>query len=109
MMANIYDQVAAITAAIEAEMKRIGYWSTEALPAEAYEFNQAFAMDTMAFSQWLQFILIPRVHQILDEQGTLPAKSMVAVQAIREFDGDDNAQPLVSLLINFDAVINNGD
>ena len=91
-----------IIAEIEAEMKRTGYWSTQPLPAEAYDFRQAFAMDTMAFPQWLQFVFIPRVRQIIDEQGAFPSQSMVGTQAIREFDGDVNAEQLVSLLNDFD-------
>ena len=87
---------------IEAEMKRIGYWSADPLPEEAYDFREAFAMDTMAFSQWLQFILIPRVHQIIAEGGEFPANSMVGAQAMREFDGDADAAHLVSLLGEFD-------
>ena len=83
-------------------MKRIGYWSLELLPDEAYEFQQAFAMDTMAFSQWLQFILIPRVRSIIQQKGDFPSESMVGAQAVREFDGDANASGLVTLLSEFD-------
>jgi uncharacterized protein YqcC (DUF446 family) len=89
---------------IEAEMKRIGYWSPDPLPEEAYDFREAFAMDTMAFSQWLQFILIPNVQQIIKEEGSFPSESMVGAQAVREFDGDENASHLVSLLSDFDAL-----
>jgi uncharacterized protein YqcC (DUF446 family) len=92
---------------IETEMKRKGYWSTQPLPAEAYDFRQAFAIDTMTFPQWLQFVFLPRVRQILEEQGAFPAQSMVGTQAIREFDGDTNAAQLVSLLNNFDHLFNN--
>jgi hypothetical protein len=59
-------------------------------------------MDTMTFTQWLQFIFIPRVHQILDENGVFPTSSMVGTQALREFDGDERASKLVNLLIEFD-------
>jgi uncharacterized protein YqcC (DUF446 family) len=33
-------------------MKRIGYWQPEPLESEQYNFERAFAMDTMAFPQW---------------------------------------------------------
>jgi uncharacterized protein YqcC (DUF446 family) len=89
---------------IEAEMKRIGYWSLEPLPKEAYEFRQAFGMDTMAFPQWLQFILIPRVRSIIRQKGDFPSDSMVGVQAVREFDGDATASGLVTLLGEFDDI-----
>jgi uncharacterized protein YqcC (DUF446 family) len=105
-MPDRYAIVSAAIAGVEAEMKSIGYWSTAALLPEAYDFHQAFAMDTMAFSQWLQFVFIPRVRSIVDQRSEFPAKSMVAAQAVREFDGDTNATRLVSLLSEFDALFN---
>jgi uncharacterized protein YqcC (DUF446 family) len=99
---NRYTQAEVKISEIEAEMKRIGYWSANPLPEEAYDFHEAFAMDTMAFPQWLQFILVPRVRQIIEEEGAFPPKSMVGAQAVREFDGDENASQLVSLLGEFD-------
>jgi uncharacterized protein YqcC (DUF446 family) len=101
---DLYAKAGLKIAEIEAEMKRIGYWSPDPLPEEAYDFREAFAMDTMAFSQWLQFILIPNVRQIIEEKGTFPAESMVGVQAVREFDGDEDASHLVALLSDFDAI-----
>lgn len=99
---DLYSEVERKISEIEAEMKRIGYWSLEPLPEGAYEFQQAFAMDTMAFSQWLQFILIPRVRLIIEQKGDFPSDSMVGVQAVREFDGDSKASSLVTLLSEFD-------
>lgn len=99
-----WERVAAIIGEIEAEMKRIGYWSTEPLSDEAYRFKQAFAMDTMTFTQWLQFILIPRVHETLNGKGDFPPHSMVGTQAVREFDGDERASRLVQLLNEFDGL-----
>jgi uncharacterized protein YqcC (DUF446 family) len=87
---------------IEAEMKRIGYWREEPLPPEMYNFTQAFAMDTMPFVYWLEFVFIPRVRSIIAEQGQFPSSSMVGTQAIREFDGDYDAANLVTMLCEFD-------
>ncbi len=89
---------------IEAEMKRIGYWREEPLPPEMYNFTQAFAMDTMPYSYWLQFIFVPRVRSIIAERGQFPSRSMVGAQAIREFDGVDEAADLVTMLCEFDAL-----
>ena len=101
---SLHSQVAKSISEIEAEMKNLGYWVAEPLTPEAYNFNEAFAMDTMAFSQWLQFVFVPRVKQIIEEKGEFPSSSMVAVQAIREFDGEDEADRLVDLLSEFDAL-----
>jgi uncharacterized protein YqcC (DUF446 family) len=91
---------------IEAEMKRLGYWHGEPLPPEMYNFTQAFAMDTMPFVYWLEFVFIPRVRDIIAEQGQCPSSSMVGAQAIREFDGDRDAVGLVSMLSEFDGLFN---
>ena len=98
----LYTQAGQKITEIETEMKRIGYWNPELLPEEAYDFREAFAMDTMTYSQWLQFILIPSVRQIIDQKGPFPKESMVGVQAVREFDGEANASKLVTLLCEFD-------
>jgi uncharacterized protein YqcC (DUF446 family) len=87
---------------IEAEMKRIGFWSDKPPTPEMYNFTQAFAMDTMPFSYWLQFIFIPGVRSIVAEQGDFPRVSQVGAQAVREFDGVWEASDLISRLGAFD-------
>lgn len=101
---DLHSQVAKAISEIEAEMKDIGYWAATPLPPEAYDFHEAFAMDTMAFSQWLQFVFVPRVNQIIEDREEFPSVSMVAVQAMREFDGQEEADRLVELLSEFDAL-----
>src|SRR5690349_20901466 len=93
---------------IEAEMKRLGMWRSEPLPPEAYGFQEAFAMDKMTFTSWLQFIFIPRVRQIIEADGQFPRRSQVGAQAVREFDGNDDANALVAMLSDFDALIESG-
>ena len=99
---DLYQRAAEMILAIEAEMQHSGYWSDEPLPAEDYRFSLAFAMDTMAFSQWLQFIFIPRVRNIIEERGEFPSRSMVGAQAVRELDADPRSERLVALLNEFD-------
>ncbi len=93
---------------IEAEMKRTGMWSAEPPPPEAFNFQAAFAMDTMPFVHWLQFVFIPRVRQIIAAEGDFPPSSQVGAQAVREFDGINEASELVSLLSDFDYFIRSG-
>lgn len=93
---------------IEAEMKRTGMWSVEPPPPEAFTFRAAFAMDTMPFVHWLQFVFIPRVREIVAAKGDFPPSSQVGAQAVREFDGINEASGLISLLIDFDYFISSG-
>jgi uncharacterized protein YqcC (DUF446 family) len=88
---------------IEDEMRRIGLWQSEPLRPDQLSFKQAFAMDTMTFSQWLQFVFLPRVREAAAGD-RFPAGSSVAAQAVREFDGDPGAGDLIKLLSEFDAL-----
>lgn len=88
---------------IEAEMKRSGLWQSEPLKPEQLNFRQAFAMDTMAFSQWLQFIFVLKVREAI-AANRFPSSSSVGAQAVREFDTVPNASRLTTLLSEFDAL-----
>jgi uncharacterized protein YqcC (DUF446 family) len=88
---------------IEAEMRANGLWQASPLRPDQLEFSSAFGADKMAFSQWLQFIFIPRVREAI-ASGRFPSSSAVGTQAIREFDGEPRAARLTTLLCEFDAL-----
>lgn len=102
-MTDFQQQVAGYADQIEAEMRAIGMWQAEPLRPEQKKFKQAFAMDTMNFSQWLQFIFLPRVREAV-ASNEFPSGSSVGAQAVREFDGDSDADRLINLLSEFDAL-----
>lgn len=88
---------------IEAEMRRIGIWQSGALRPEQFEFKEAFAMDTMTFGQWLQFVFPPRVRETA-ASGRFPESSSVGVQGVRESGTHPQASHLATLLSEFDAL-----
>jgi uncharacterized protein YqcC (DUF446 family) len=92
-------------AQIEAEMRSIGMWSDVAPSADKFQSRVAFFGDTMSFDQWLQFVFLPRVHEVLDGKSPAPASSSVGAYAVREFDGMDAANRLTGLLSEFDRLI----
>lgn len=88
---------------IETELKRIGLWSSDPLPESAYTYRGAFAMDTMSFEQWLQFILLPTLREIAAEDGRFPKATGFGQRAIIEFDGLDHGDRLIALLGELEA------
>ena len=91
---------------IEAELKRLHRWDENPLPEEKFENMGAFGSKTMGFEQWIQFVLIERIHEIVKEEGEFPSESNVGVYAIRVFDTDPEASELTHLLSELDALIN---
>ncbi len=90
--------------AVELALRRLGRWQDTPLPPEKLQFALAFGADTMAFEQWLQFVLIPRVREVIATKGRFPASSQTVVHAARTFDGDTAAAPLLDALGDFDAL-----
>jgi uncharacterized protein YqcC (DUF446 family) len=90
---------------IESELRRINYWQSTPLPEEKFDDMGAFGINTMAFSQWLQFVFLPQARKAVSGEREFPSESNVSAHAVREFDGDLDAATLVSLLCEFDAVV----
>ena len=65
----------------------MGCWQAEPPAPEALRSEQPFAIDTLNFAQWLQFIFIPRMQFLLDQQQDLPRASGIAPMAEEYFSG----------------------
>ncbi|HEY8940566.1 MAG TPA: YqcC family protein [Cellvibrio sp.] len=72
---------------IEKELRELRLWQSEILPDEALMSEQPFALDTMTFPQWLQFIFLPRLYFMLDQQMPLPGNCGIAPMAEQYFSG----------------------
>ncbi len=103
---DLHARIGVKAMAIEQELRRLNRWQSDALPAEKFENMGAFGSNTMAFEQWLQFILIPRIQQIITDRDEFPSGSMLATYAVRVFDGDHEAAHLQQLLYDIDQLIN---
>ena len=94
-------------AAIEAEMKRTGIWDETPISDEQRRTAGAFGTGSMSFSQWLRWIFVPRVHELLATGDPFPTSSSVGAQATREWGFSPvevDTSRLESLLAAFDAL-----
>lgn len=105
---NGYKEAGSKIREIEDELKRLGRWQAQPLEKERFENMGPFGMNTMVFEQWLQFVLVPRVHEIIDKKGAFPKKSEIAPVAVKNLDGDPDAVRLIQLLSEFDEIVNGG-
>lgn len=101
-----YELVLIKASEIEAELKKLDRWSLSPVPSERFNGMGPFGEGVMTFEQWIQFVLIPRINEIVLEKGEFPSESMLAPYAIRYFDGDPETDDLHQLLYDLDALIN---
>ena len=91
---------------IVAEMQMTGVWSVARPNDAAFEEMGAFGLNTMTFEQWLRWVFVPSVESKLATKGPWPNSSDVGAVAVRNLDGVANANRLISLLCEFDALFN---
>jgi uncharacterized protein YqcC (DUF446 family) len=100
-----YAEAATLTDALEAELRRLDRWSAQPLPASAFENMGAFGENTMAFEQWLQFVLVPRLRAIVRDREPFPDGSSLAAYGVRVFGADAQAETLHALLYALDQLV----
>jgi len=63
---------------IETLLREHGQWQSVAPDASVFDSTQPFCMDTLEPFEWLQWVLIPRMHALLDGSHPLPTAFAVA-------------------------------
>lgn len=89
---------------IERELRLQGWWN-DSPPSESALASQApFCVDTLAFEQWLQWIFLPRMKELLEMAAPLPAVSGMKPMAEIAFrEVPVQATRLIELLETMDA------
>ncbi|MDR7344556.1 MAG: YqcC family protein [Pantoea sp.] len=64
--------------ALETLLKTHALWQNNAPETAAFNSTQPFFLDTMQPLEWLQWVLIPRMHALLDAGAALPQNFAVA-------------------------------
>lgn len=105
-MSSKHIAVAEILIDVEKELRELRLWEFESPSEEALASTQPFAIDTLNFPQWLQFIFIPRLYLMIEQRLPLPNVSGVKPMA-EEYFGvlKLNSAPLIFHLEQIDKLL----
>ena len=87
---------------IESELRRLGFLVGEVGPPRPV--TSAFGLEDMPFEHWLSHVFLPRAREAIASRD-LPASSSVGSMAVRNLDGNPDADTLIALLCQFDEMI----
>ncbi len=73
-----HDRVRQQLHALEALLREHNHWRMDEPEAHLFTSTQPFCMDTMEPVEWLQWVLIPRMHALLDNAQPLPEAFAIA-------------------------------
>jgi uncharacterized protein YqcC (DUF446 family) len=99
-------QVAGQLLQIEADLRRLGWWSQSSPGADALASQAPFCVDTLDFAEWLQWVFLPRMHLIIEQDLPLPSTSGICEMAeVRFSDQLREVRQLLESLRAFDRLI----
>ncbi|MGY2373819.1 YqcC family protein [Pseudomonas sp. SDO524_S393] len=91
---------------IERELRVQDWWDEVSPSAEALASVEPFAVDTLDFNQWLQWIFLVRMKQILEQDLPLPNASGILEMANMVYaDQPQKSLGLRNALKKFDQLI----
>ena len=95
---------------LEAALRQLDLWSDTPPSQEAMSSEQPFAMDSLEFEEWLQFIFLPTLHEVLGSGSALPERCAIAPMA-EETVGKKTlpTEALISTLRELDRLITASD
>ncbi|MEJ2553073.1 MAG: YqcC family protein [Gammaproteobacteria bacterium] len=92
--------------AIEAELRCLSLWESAPPPAADLLSDQPFCCDTLDFPQWAQWILLPRMWDIVRQSGPYPTRCGIYDYAEEwSMHQDADCLALLNLIKRFDALV----
>jgi len=106
---DVTTRVAGLLIDIEAQLRQLGQWDPVPPPPEALASAQPFCVDTLTLPQWLQFVFLPTMYTLLEEDRSLPEQCGIAPMAEEYFHGTGfNGEALVAVLASMDELLTHG-
>ncbi len=89
---------------INQEMISLDIWQSTLPNKEALKSEAPFCCDTLSFSQWLEFVLLPKMTMLIDSNMPLPNEFEILPMAIESWKNEEKDMTvLISLIEQLDA------
>ena len=103
---NTYQQLSDMLKTLEEGLQREELWLAQTPSNDALSSVEPFAVDTLTFIQWLQFLFLPQIKKNCQEAAELPAVCSIAPMAEEYFKSIQiNGDTIVSHLTQIDQLI----
>lgn len=88
---------------MEEEIRATDLWEAQPPSDAALASAEPFCVDTLSLVQWLQWLLIPRMHALLDGGYSLPGECNIHAIAEESFkDLEPDCSRLLTIIAEFD-------
>ncbi|MBZ2189188.1 YqcC family protein [Alcanivorax sp. JB21] len=87
---------------LEQELRRLGYWQGTPPAPEAFLSTTPFSADTMAFTEWLQWVFVARFRALVVGGHPLPGACDVRPMAEQALSGLPRCEHLLCIIGDID-------
>ena len=101
----MYQQTQTYLVQLTALLQKHALWQSEPIDAEALLSNTPFCHDTMAFEQWLQFVFIEKIQQLITHRQPLPRNFAIAPMAQMTLVNKTGSDEIIELLTALDTFL----
>ncbi len=103
-MPRSYKEVEILIVKLEQSLRETTLWSSNSLPVEVFHSKLPFALDTMSFEQWLQFIFIPKMTNLVNTRNPLPDNLKLMPMAESSFRAKNKHSELMKVINQIDLI-----
>ena len=105
-MSDHYRRLTDLLIAVEQELRVMQLWELQSPSLEALASVAPFAVDHLSFSQWLQFLFLPRLYEMIETSAPLPNSCAIAPMAEEFFKVEQrDAAAIISKLTAIDRLL----
>lgn len=99
-------QVSDLLIQLEHELTALSLWQSSPVSEQALRSVQPFSCDTLRFEQWLQFVFIVKIKQMIDAGMPLPRNANITPMAEHSFaEVGNNASALIAVIRELDKAL----
>ncbi len=103
-MQNRHELVADLLVALQLAMHEENLWQSEPLSHSAYHSSAPFCCDTMTFGQWLQFVFIPKMNELINSQQALPSQLSLLPMLEMSYPNSQRLSSVYGVITRLDAL-----
>lgn len=100
------EHIIALLETLACELKSLNLWQIQQPSIVELSSSAPFCCDTLTFEQWLQFIFIPKLIVMINQQQSLPTKISLTPMAEEAFKHlSVNTKPLLDIIQRIDKTL----
>jgi uncharacterized protein YqcC (DUF446 family) len=103
-MPRSHKEVEILIIKLEHSLREAMLWSSAYPSVEALNSKLPFALDTLFFEQWLQFVFIPKMTVIVHSKSALPDNFKLLPMAEQRFGTAENKPKLMEVIKQIDSI-----